>query len=71
MPNPFMQVSGPQMQQNGPVNMIQAFNQFRQTFQGDPKAEVEKLLSAGKIDQNQLNQLQSTAQQFAKMMGMK
>lgn len=69
MPNPFAQVGG--SQQNGPMNMIQAFQQFRQTFQGDPKAEVEKLLASGRIDQNQLNQLQATAQQFAQIMGIK
>lgn len=47
-----------------PMQMIQQFNQFKQTFTGDPKAEVQKLLSSGKLNQNQLNQLQAMAQQF-------
>lgn len=51
-----------------PMQMIQQFNQFKQTFTGDPKAEVQKLLSSGKINQNQLNQLQSMAQQFQGML---
>ena len=37
--------------------MMNQFQQFRQSFQGDPKAEVEKLLQSGKMSQQQLNQL--------------
>lgn len=44
--------------------MMQQFQQFKQTFQGDPKAEVEKLLQSGKINQQQLNMVQGLAQQF-------
>lgn len=52
------------MQFQNPMQMIQQFNQFKKTFQGDPKAEVQKLLTSGKLSQQQLNQLQSMAQQF-------
>ncbi len=52
-----------QMFQN-PMQMIQQFQQFKQQFTGDPKAEVQKLLTSGKLSQQQLNQLQSMAQQF-------
>ena len=45
-------------------NMMQKFQQFRATFQGDPKQEVEKLLQSGRISQQQLNQVQGLAQQF-------
>lgn len=44
--------------------MMQQFQQFRQSFQGDPQAEVQKLLQSGKMSQQQLNQLQAMAQQF-------
>lgn len=44
--------------------MMQQFQQFRTNFQGNPRQEVEKLLQSGKMSQQQLNQLQSTAQQF-------
>ena len=50
-------------------NMVQQFRQFQQTFQGDPKAEVEKLVQSGKISQQQLNQLQQIAGQFQQLMG--
>ena len=48
--------------------MMQQYQQFRQSFKGDPKAEVEKLLQSGKINQQQLNQLQQMAKQFQNLM---
>ena len=51
-----------------PMQLIQQFNQFKNSFQGDPKAEVEKLVSSGKMSQQQLNQLQQMAMQFQAMM---
>lgn len=71
MSNPFFgALGGGQMP--GPVGgfnqMVQQFNQFKQTFKGDPKAEVEKLLQSGAISQQQLNQLQQMAKQFQSLM---
>lgn len=72
MANPlFNALGGGQMP--GPMgqfqNMVQQFRQFRQTFQGDPKAEVEKLVQSGQISQQQLNQLQQAATQFRQLLG--
>ena len=50
-------------------NMVQQFQQFKQSFQGDPRAEVEKLVQSGKITQQQLNQLQQVAGQFRQLLG--
>lgn len=50
-------------------SMVQQFQQFRQSFQGDPKAEVEKLVQSGRISQQQLNQLQQAATQFQQLLG--
>lgn len=44
--------------------MMQQFQQFKQTFQGDPKAEVERMLQSGKINQQQLDMVQGLAKQF-------
>ena len=44
--------------------MMQQFQQFKANFQGDPKAEVQKLLQSGQMSQDQLNQLQAMARQF-------
>lgn len=49
-------------------NLVQQFQQFKQSFQGDPRAEVEKLVQSGKISQQQLNQLQQMAGQFQQLM---
>ena len=67
MANPFLKAMGGG-QMPGPMGqfqrLMQQFNQFRATFQGDPKAEVEKLLQSGIMSQQQLNQLQAMAKQF-------
>ena len=49
--------------------MMQKFNQFRASFQGDPRAEVQKLLNSGQMTQQQYNQLQGMAQQIQQMLG--
>lgn len=68
MANPLFQaLGGGQMGQF--QNMVQQFQQFKQSFQGDPRAEVEKLVRSGKISQQQLNQLQQMAGQFRQLLG--
>ncbi|WP_444117765.1 hypothetical protein [Alistipes putredinis] len=69
MTNPLFNVlSGGMPAMSGPMGqfgqMMQQFQQFKANFQGDPKAEVQKLLQSGKMSQEQLNQLQAMAQQF-------
>lgn len=51
-----------------PMQMLQQFNQFKNSFTGDPKAEVEKLVASGRMSQQQLNQLQVMAKQFQEML---
>lgn len=65
MANPFRQtMGGPQGQQGGPMNMMQAFQQFMQQNQGkNPNDMIQQLVSSGKINQNQLNQAQQMAKQ--------
>lgn len=54
---------------NNPMQMIQQFNQFRQTFQGDPRQQVQNLLNSGQMSQEQFNQLSSMAQMFQQLIG--
>lgn len=68
MSNPFMAALGGTRNDCGFGKMAQAFQQFRASFRGDPKAEVEKLLQSGQMSQKQLNQLQALAQQFQGLM---
>ena len=54
---------------NNPMQMINAFMQFRQQYQGNPQADVQRLVSSGRISQQQLNQLQSAAASFQRLLG--
>ena len=54
MPGPFGNMA----------QMVQAFQQFKQTFQGDPRQKVQEMLNSGQINQQQLNQAQQMAQQL-------
>ena len=65
MNNPFFGALGGG---NGFMQMMQQFQQFKANFHGDPKAEVEKLLQSGKLNQQQLNQLQQMAKKFQSLM---
>mgnify|MGYP002675526479 CR=1 FL=1 len=71
MPNPLYQMLGGNRmggQMGQFQKMVQDFRQFQANFQGDPKAEVQKLLQSGKMSQQQLDQLQAMAKQFQSLM---
>lgn len=71
MSNPLYQQMGnasvPGM--NNFQNLMQRFQQFRQTFQGDPRQQVQNLLNSGRVSQQQYNHAVQMAQQFQRMMG--
>lgn len=46
------------------LNMANAFRQFKQNFQGDPREQVQNLLNSGQMSQEQFNQLSNMAAQF-------
>lgn len=48
--------------------MIGRLNQFRQSFKGDPKQQVQELLNSGKMSQSQYNQLSQMATQIQEML---
>lgn len=54
---------------NGLQAVIQRFQQFQQTFKGDPRQQVQNLLNSGKVSQTQYNQAVQMAQQLQRMMG--
>ena len=58
------------MQQQNPLSgIMQRFQQFRQTFTGDPRQKVQELLNSGRINQQQYNQAVQMAQQLQRFMG--
>ena len=65
MSNPLFNMMQPQ---NPMAQMMQRFQQFRQSFTGDPRQQVQNLLNSGKVSQAQYNQAVQMAQQFQKML---
>lgn len=53
---------------SGLANMMSQYNQFKNTFSGDPKAKVQELLNSGQMTQQQFQQLSQAATQFQNMM---
>lgn len=53
---------------NNPMaNLVEQAKQFRNNFQGNPKAEVERLIQTGQMSQEQFNRLSQMAQQIFPM----
>lgn len=48
--------------------LMDRLNQFRQSFSGDPKQQVQQLLNSGRMSQNQYNQLSQMATQIQNML---
>ena len=48
--------------------MLQRFMQFRQNFQGDPRAQIQQMLNSGQISQQQYNNAVQMAQQLQQML---
>ena len=59
MNNPFSQIQ----------NIMQRFQQFQQTFRGNPTQQIQAMMQSGKVSQGQYNQAVQMAQQFQRMMG--
>lgn len=54
-------------QSNPIANFVEQAKQFRNNFQGNPKAEVERLLQTGAMSQKTFNELSQMAQQIFPM----
>ena len=67
--NPLFNILNGGMQpQNPMMKMMTQLNQFKQTFQGDPRQQVQQLLNSGRMSQEQFNQLSQMATQIQNMM---
>jgi len=64
----FQQFGGNVPMPGGIGNLVQQFNQFRASFQGNPQQQVQQLLSSGKMTQEQFNQLAGLANQFQRLL---
>lgn len=63
--NPLFQMMN---QANPMANFMQRFQQFRQTFSGNPQQMVQQLLQSGKVSQAQYQNAMRLAQQMQGMM---
>lgn len=69
MANPlFNALGGGKAKMPGPFGNLQQmasqFQQFKSTFQGDPRQQVQELLNSGRMSQEQFNRLQQMASQL-------
>ena len=56
-----------QMNRTSGNDFITRFNQFRQTINGDPRAQVQNLLNSGRVSQEQYNMAVQQANQLMKL----
>lgn len=50
-------------------NIITQAREFKKTFSGNPRDEVQKLLNSGEMSQQTFNELSQIAQQVVRAMG--
>ena len=70
MSNPLYSMLGGAMPNNlGNIgDIVRKFQQFRNSFNGDPRKQVQQLLNTGRISQEQYNQAVQIANQLQKIM---
>lgn len=57
------------MMNMNPQQLMQQYQQFRQSMSGDPQQIIQQMMQSGKINQQMLNQAQAMAKQFGAMLG--
>lgn len=67
MANPLYQAMG--NQPNPMADLIRQAKEFKKSFNGNPREEVQRLLDSGQMSQQQFNQLSQVAQQVVQAMG--
>lgn len=67
MANPVYQAMGNQT--NPMADLIRQAKEFKKSFNGNPREEVQRLLNSGQMSQQQFNQLSQIAQQVVQAMG--
>lgn len=68
MSNPLFNMFGGQAVSGPMGNILQQFMRFKQTFQGDPRQQVQQLLNSGQVSQAQYNQAVQIARQLQNML---
>ena len=53
---------------NNPNSLLQQFMQFKNSFRGDPKQQIQQMMNSGRVTQEQYDQAVRMAQQFQKLL---
>ena len=69
MANPLYNVLGNNIPINPMAKLIQDAKQFKKSFSGSPKDEVQRLLNSGQMSQADFNRYSQIAQQVVQSMG--
>lgn len=69
--NPLYTMLSNQAPANNMQGLLNRFQQFRNTFSGNPQQQIQQMLNSGKITQSQLDAAVQQAQQFKNMLGIK
>ena len=70
MPSPLFNIFGNTQRSGGgnPIsNIRQQFENFRSSFTGDPRQQVQQLLNSGKVSQADYDRAVQLAKQFQQM----
>ena len=67
MASPLFNAFGNAPQLGNMNGLLQRFNQFKKTFSGNPREQVQQLLNTGRMSQAQFNQLKQMADELQKM----
>lgn len=68
MKNPLFNALGNVPMFGNMQNFMNQFQQFKQTFSGDPQQTINQMLQNGQINQQQVEQAKQMAEQFRNMM---
>jgi hypothetical protein len=52
---------------NNPADMMRQFQQFRQSFRGDPRQQIQQMMNSGRISQEQYNRAVQMANQLQRL----
>lgn len=66
MSNPIYDMMQPRAPQG---DLLARFQQFRQSFRGDPRRQVQELLNSGRITQQQYNDAVQAATRLRRVLG--
>lgn len=58
-------------QQPNMNNFMQRFNQFKNTFSGDPRQQIQQMLNSGRVTQAQYDDAVRKAKALQNMLGIK